>query len=275
MYSQDYSSQPAESTTNQISPLENLTAPLSDRRLSLGARILLSFLRRWSGNKGYCWWSIGGITDKVGRCERSVQYWKRELIDAGRIIRIECPGHSDYIIPDPQKFTADLRQFENGNLIPRQARYDPYSWKPPEPTPEQPSLEMQLPEPLKPAEGVQNVAHVKEKMESGQGAFPSAPDPDSFLQEQEGARQTALFNSEIDQSTVKGWMLVFRNEDQGLMLRCISHVTGINQDVINYAWDKLRASRKGAFLRDLAYDFCTNIVRDMLSEAPKSYPLKT
>jgi len=216
-------------------------------------------IKRWAGKKGYCWWSIGGITDKVGRCERSVQYWKRELIDAGRILRIECPGHSDYVIPDPQKFKGDLRQFENGSLIPRQARYDPYSWKPPEPI-EQPSLEMQLPEPPKPAEGVQFSAPVIEKMESAEGAAsPSLPPADSSIKnpEQEPPKQKNLF---ISEEVTKGWMLVFSPQDPDLMVRVISHCTGVAIDTLRSAWDSLRQRRRGVYLRDIAVEFIHEIV---------------
>jgi hypothetical protein len=200
----------------------------------------------------------------VDRCDRTIQRWKKELLDAGLLERIECPGRSDYTIPHPKTFTADRRQFMDGNLTPRQSRYDPYAWTPPpEPTPEQASLEIPIPEPLKPAEGVTFMSPIKEKMESAEGAASlRLPTADSFIKnpEQEPPKQKNLFNKEIDDSIIKGWMLVFSPQDPDTMLRCISHCTGKAIEAVRSAWDCFRQKRKGAFLRDIAVEFIKEVV---------------
>lgn len=259
MYQQPYDTQALQSTVNSTATF-NPISELTDIRLSLGARILLSLIKRWSGKKGYCWWSIDGIGGKVDRCTRTVQRWKRELLDAGVLQRIECRGHSDYLIPYPSTFAADLRQFMDGSQTPRQARYDPYSWTPPPPSPEQANLEIPLPEPLREAEGVTFSSGVIEKMEAGQDALPSAPAPASFLQEQEKPQQKDLFTNEIDETTIKGWMLVFSPQDPDTMLRCISHCTGKAIEAVRSAWDSFRQKRKGAFLRDIAVEFIKEVM---------------
>jgi hypothetical protein len=248
-------------STATVNPfVKTVTEPLTDPRLSLGARLLLSLIRRWSGRKGYCWWGIGSISEKTGRCERTIQYWKKELIKAGLLERVECQGHSDYWIPDPKNFTADLRQFMGGSLIPRQSRYDPWKWPPPpEPTPEQPSLEIPIQEPPEPAQGVQNFADVIKKVELPGGAEASPIPESSILKtpEQEQPKQENLF---IDETTTRGWLLVFSPEDPDLMVRVISHCTGITVETLRNAWDSLKRRRKGTYLRDIAVEFIQNVV---------------
>ena len=72
-------------------------APVSD-----GARNLLSQLVKWSGKKGYCFWSIPKIALKLSRSESTIRRRKQELIQAKLLLEIPRPGRSSYLIPFPE-----------------------------------------------------------------------------------------------------------------------------------------------------------------------------
>lgn len=69
--------------------------------VSRGAQILLSELLTWSGEKGYCWWSVPRIAADLGWSPSAV--WRRstELKQAGLLAVIPRPGRTNYWIPLP------------------------------------------------------------------------------------------------------------------------------------------------------------------------------
>lgn len=71
--------------------------------VSKGAQILLSELLTWSGEKGYCWWSVPKIAKDLRWSSSAV--WRRatELKRAGLLEVIPRPGRSNFWVPLPGK----------------------------------------------------------------------------------------------------------------------------------------------------------------------------
>jgi len=69
--------------------------------VSKGSQILLSELLTWSGERGYCWWSVPKIAKDLGWSASSV--WRRsaELQDAHLLEVIPRAGRSNYWVPLP------------------------------------------------------------------------------------------------------------------------------------------------------------------------------
>jgi hypothetical protein len=80
--------------------------------VSKGSQILLSELLTWSGEKGYCWWSVPKIAKDLGWSASSV--WRRsaELQDAQLLEVIPRAGRSNYWVPLPGKTKMERLRFE-------------------------------------------------------------------------------------------------------------------------------------------------------------------
>lgn len=75
-------------------------------QLSLGARQLLTFLIKKSGQKGFCWWKQETITANMERGLRTVNCQVSELVSAG-LLKSERHGHGNhYILCDVAKKMA-------------------------------------------------------------------------------------------------------------------------------------------------------------------------
>ena len=69
--------------------------------VSKAAQILLSELLTWSGERGYCWWSVPKIAKDLNWSASVVWRKGTELKDAGLLAVIPRPGRSNYWIPLP------------------------------------------------------------------------------------------------------------------------------------------------------------------------------
>ena len=69
--------------------------------ISKGAQILLSELLTWSGEKGYCWWSVPKIAKDLGWSVSAVWRKSTELKESGLLAVIPRPGRSNYWVPLP------------------------------------------------------------------------------------------------------------------------------------------------------------------------------
>ncbi len=80
--------------------------------VSKGSQILLSELLTWSGERGYCWWSVPKIAKDLGWSASSV--WRRsaELQDAHLLEVIPRAGRSNYWVPLPGKTKMERLRFE-------------------------------------------------------------------------------------------------------------------------------------------------------------------
>jgi hypothetical protein len=80
--------------------------------VSKGSQILLSELLTWSGERGYCWWSVPKIAKDLGWSVSSV--WRRsaELQDAHLLEVIPRAGRSNYWVPLPGKTKMERLRFE-------------------------------------------------------------------------------------------------------------------------------------------------------------------
>ncbi len=91
------------SSPNQSIPFSILDLKAQAVRLpvSKGAQILLSELLTWSGERGYCWWSVPKIAKDLGWSASSV--WRRsaELQEAHLLEVIPRAGRSNYWVPLP------------------------------------------------------------------------------------------------------------------------------------------------------------------------------
>jgi len=88
--------------------------------VSKGSQILLSELLTWSGEKGYCWWSVPKIAKDLGWSVSSV--WRRsaELQEAHLLEVIPRAGRSNYWVPLPGKTKMERLRIELTPLaIPR------------------------------------------------------------------------------------------------------------------------------------------------------------
>ena len=69
--------------------------------ISKGAQILLSELLSWSGERGYCWWSVPRIAADLNWSVSVIWRKATELKQAGLLQVIPRPGRSNYWIPLP------------------------------------------------------------------------------------------------------------------------------------------------------------------------------
>jgi hypothetical protein len=235
-------------------PISKLSTSLTNHSISIPARALLTMLTLWSGTKGYAWWGVSSMADKLGRSVRSIRYYLTQLEQAGLLLRIPCPYHSNYLIPYPASYTADLQQFMDGSLDPRKKGYDPWSWTPP---PQQEELE--IPEPER---GVQEVAPISRKKE-----LPERPASSGVSQEGSLSIQTKeqpnLFTDQLENMT-RGWQVFFSTENQSLMIKVIGHCTNHPVERLQQLWTSLKEQRKGDYIRDIAKEFCNRIASQLL-----------
>ena len=82
-------------------PILDLKAQAVRLPLSKGAQILLSELLTWSGEKGYCWWSIPKIAKDLNWSVSAVWRKATELKRSGLLQVIPRPGRSNYWVPLP------------------------------------------------------------------------------------------------------------------------------------------------------------------------------
>ena len=71
--------------------------------LKPGPRLLLTRIVSWCGSKGRCWYSIETMATKLGVSVRTVQRWKKELIQSEYLAETSSPYRSPYLIPYPSK----------------------------------------------------------------------------------------------------------------------------------------------------------------------------
>lgn len=69
--------------------------------VSKGAQILLSELLTWSGERGYCWWSVSAIAKDLKWSTTVVWRKSVELQKSGLLVTIPRPGRSNYWVPLP------------------------------------------------------------------------------------------------------------------------------------------------------------------------------
>ena len=69
--------------------------------ISKGAQILLCELLKWSGEKGYCWWSVPKIAKDLNWSVSVVWRKSKDLQKAGLLEVIPRPGRSNYWVPLP------------------------------------------------------------------------------------------------------------------------------------------------------------------------------
>ena len=69
--------------------------------VSKGSQILLSELLTWSGERGYCWWSVPKIAKDLGWSSSAVWRKSTELKESGLLAVIQRPGRSNYWVPLP------------------------------------------------------------------------------------------------------------------------------------------------------------------------------
>lgn len=80
--------------------------------VSKGSQILLSELLTWSGEKGYCWWSVPKIAKDLGWSSSAVWRSSTELKESGLLAVIPRPGRSNYWIPLPGRDRVERLQKE-------------------------------------------------------------------------------------------------------------------------------------------------------------------
>lgn len=80
--------------------------------VSKGSQILLSELLTWSGEKGYCWWSVPKIAKDLGWSSSAVWRSSTELKESGLLAVIPRPGRSNYWIPLPGRDRMERLQKE-------------------------------------------------------------------------------------------------------------------------------------------------------------------
>jgi hypothetical protein len=90
----------SDCTSNPFSILD-LKAQAVRLPVSKGSQILLSELLTWSGEKGYCWWSIPKIAQDLNWSVSAVWRKAKELKQQGFLEVIPRPGRSNYWIPLP------------------------------------------------------------------------------------------------------------------------------------------------------------------------------
>jgi hypothetical protein len=104
---------------NNSSPQPSISFSILDLKaqavrlpVSKGSQILLSELLTWSGERGYCWWSVPKIAKDLGWSASSV--WRRsaELQDAHLLEVIPRAGRSNYWVPLPGKTKMERLRFE-------------------------------------------------------------------------------------------------------------------------------------------------------------------
>ncbi|MFC1833860.1 helix-turn-helix domain-containing protein [Thermodesulfobacteriota bacterium] len=104
-------------STDQSTPFSRIEranlAPVSD-----GARTLLSQLVKWSGKKGYCYWSLPKIAVKFSRSESTIRRRKQELIRTGLLTELPRPGRTSYLIPFPDEYQGSLGNIDSDPLPP-------------------------------------------------------------------------------------------------------------------------------------------------------------
>jgi len=71
--------------------------------LKPGPRLLLTRIVSWCGSKGRCWYSVETMATKLGVSVRTVQRWKKELIQSEYLAETSSPYRSPYLIPYPSK----------------------------------------------------------------------------------------------------------------------------------------------------------------------------
>ncbi len=80
--------------------------------VSKGSQILLGELLTWSGEKGYCWWSVPKIAKDLGWSSSAVWRSSTELKESGLLAVIPRPGRSNYWIPLPGRDRVERLQKE-------------------------------------------------------------------------------------------------------------------------------------------------------------------
>jgi hypothetical protein len=100
-----YPIQASNSSPSQSIPFSILDLKAQAVRLpvSKGAQILLSELLTWSGERGYCWWSVPKIAKDLNWSASSVWRKSAELQDAHLLEVIPRAGRSNYWVPLPGK----------------------------------------------------------------------------------------------------------------------------------------------------------------------------
>ena len=95
--------QVSNSSPNQSIPFSILDLKAQAVRLpiSKAAQILLSELLTWSGERGYCWWSIPKIAADLNWSVSAVWRKATELKQSGLLAVIPRPGRSNYWVPLP------------------------------------------------------------------------------------------------------------------------------------------------------------------------------
>jgi len=90
-----------QNTTKDLtrSSIELINQSLETIDLKPGPRVLLARIISWSGSKGKCWHKLQSIAEKMGISVRTVQRWKRDLIQAGYLSETPSPYRSPYLIP--------------------------------------------------------------------------------------------------------------------------------------------------------------------------------
>lgn len=87
--------------SNQFKPFALIKDSCRQTNVCCNARLLLVFLRVCAGIRGEISYSIGRLSNELGKSETQVRSYIHELINAGLLERIEVPGRSNsWRLPD-------------------------------------------------------------------------------------------------------------------------------------------------------------------------------
>ena len=85
----------------ESSPIDFINQSLEAAALKPGPRLLLARIVSWSGKKGRCWYSVETMASRLSVSVRTIQRWKKDLLQSGFLAEILSPYRTPYLIPYP------------------------------------------------------------------------------------------------------------------------------------------------------------------------------